>query len=147
MKRVDLRAFVRPFRGLQGLRLGALASLALLGTSCEDNINYGYFSVKVTLTEAATPEYLARINACGANVTGADEDFSSLNCALGHVSSRDLGTFEWSTSATGKVKFTVRLTDVTQREIGIGMSEEVAIVPGSTVITNVVVTPTVLPMM
>jgi hypothetical protein len=125
----------------------ALASLALLGTSCEDNINYGYFAVKVTLTDAATPEYLARINACGANVLGADQDFSSLNCRLGQVNSRDLGTFEWSTSATGKVQFKVTLTDVTQREIGVGMSEEVTIVPGTMVTTNVVVTPTVLPMM
>jgi hypothetical protein len=134
-------------RLFRALGTAALASLGLLSSSCEDNINYGYFAVRVTLTDAATPDYLARINACGANVEGADQDFSSLNCSLGRVSSRELGTFEWSTSATGKVKFVVSLTDVTQREIGRGTSEEVSIVPGSTVTTNVVVTPTVLPPM
>ncbi|HEY0713713.1 MAG TPA: hypothetical protein VGF45_13630 [Polyangia bacterium] len=120
---------------------GALALFGVVGAGCEEDVNYGYVAVKVTIADTATPDYRARISACGVNVEGADSDFTSLGCQMGRVSTNDLGTFEWSTNETGVVRFVVRLTDITGTEIGKGTSSDVAIVPGQMINAAVVVTP------
>jgi hypothetical protein len=136
---------MRALRGFGGVpRTGKLlgAALALLGVAgCESDVKYGYFSVKVTMADTATPEILARINSCGVNVEGDDIDFSALDCSLGHVS-KEVGTFEWSTTSTGTVRFLVTVKDVTGKDLGTGMSPDQRIVPDGTVPAVVVVNPT-----
>jgi hypothetical protein len=127
------------FRG--GRLLGA--TLALVGVAgCESDVKYGYFAVKVTLADTMPAEVLARINSCGVNVEGDDTDFSALNCSLGKVTSRELGTFEWSTTSTGKVRFLVTIKDVTGKDLAIGMSPDQNIVPNGTVMAFVEAAPT-----
>jgi hypothetical protein len=146
-----MKSLLRPFlrQGPLGLaaRLGkrsavtvalALGAMGLAG--CEEDINYGYVAVKVTIADTATPYYLDRVSACGVNVEGADSDFTTLNCQMGRVS-KDIGTFEWSTNETGVVRFVVRLTDITGTEVGTGDSGDVNIVPGQMISAMVVVTP------
>ena len=118
------------------------AALALATASCESDVKYGYFAVKVTFASTATPEILARINSCGVNVEGADLDFSALDCGLGRVTSSELGTFEWSTTSTGTVHFRVTVKDVVGRDLGIGVSPDQTIQPNGTVMTFVEVVPT-----
>ena len=124
-----------------------VAALALLGsaaaTGCDEDVKYGYFSVKVTIADTATPEYLGRIASCGVNVEGSDTDFTPLlGCKRGQVTSKELGTLEWSTNTTGAVRFVVRLTDVTDTELGSGMTGDLTIIPDDTVTSSLVVTPT-----
>jgi hypothetical protein len=119
------------------------ATLALAGVAgCESDVTYGYFAVKVTLADTTTPEIMARINSCGVNVEGDDNDFSALNCGLGRVTSRDLGSFEWSTTSSGTVRFKVVVKDVTGKDLGIGMSPDQTILQNGTVMTFVEVKPT-----
>ena len=119
-----------------------LGALALLFAGCESDVKYGYFAVKVTLAENTTPEIMARINSCGVNVEGDDSDFSPLDCSLGKVTSRELGTFEWSTTSTGKVRFNVVVKDAVGKDLGLGASADQMIVPNGTVMTFVEVKPT-----
>jgi hypothetical protein len=119
------------------------AALALVGMAgCESDVKYGYFAVKVTLADTMPTEVLARINSCGVNVEGDDADFSPLNCSLGKVTSRELGTFEWSTTSTGKVRFLVTIKDVTGKDLAVGMTPDQNIVPNGTVVASVEATPT-----
>ena len=124
--------------------LGLVAS-AWLGAGCQSDTSYSYFSVKVVIADTPAPppaEYLARITSCGVNVDGDDVDFAPLNCtAGGPINSRELGSFEWSTTATGTVHFTVNIKDVAAKVIGTGTSADVAIVQGANVTATVVVTP------
>ena len=122
----------------------ALLGLALLAAAgCEKEVDYGYFSVRVTIDQTATPAWLASVASCGVNVDGADEDFGSLTCVQGSVTSLDLGVFEWSTSAPGgAVQFTVTFKSATGQVLGTGKSPEVDISPGNTVTTGVSVVPT-----
>jgi hypothetical protein len=119
------------------------AALALLGLgSCESDVKYGYFAVKVTLADNTTPEIRARINSCGVNVEGDDSDFSALNCVPGRITSNDLGTFEWSTTSTGTVRFRVTIKDVTGKDLALGVSPDQTIVPNGTVMAFVEAQPT-----
>lgn len=133
------------FRGprfKQGAPMLGLA-LALAGAAgCENDVNYGYFSVKVTLADTMPEEVLARISSCGANVEGDDLDFAPLDCRLGQVNSRDIGTFEWSTSSTGTVRFRITVKDITGKDLALGVSGDQRIVPGGTVPVTVEATPT-----
>lgn len=127
-----------PFR-----RALAIAGLALLALpACRNDVDYGYFSVKVTVDPTADPAYLASIASCGVNVDGADVDFGSLACAEGSVTRHEIGTFEFSTdTSSGNVQFTVTLKNTVGRVLGTGKSAEVAISPGNTVTATVVVVP------
>jgi hypothetical protein len=129
-------------------RTTLVGALALLGIGvlalggCEEDVKYGYVAVTVTIADSATPDYLNRVSACGVNVEGADTDFlTNIGCQVGRVN-KNIGTFEWSTNTTGTVRFVVRLTDITNTEVGSGTSADVNIVPNNTVNANVVVTPT-----
>jgi hypothetical protein len=122
------------------LLLPSLLAVGLLG--CRDDIDYGYFAVKVSVDPSATPEYLMEIASCGVNVDGADVDFGSLACAEGRFTTHELGTFEWSTDTQGgTVEFTVTLKNAIGRLWGTGKSTQVAISPGNMVPATVVVTP------
>jgi hypothetical protein len=122
--------------------LGAGLLLLLAIPACGDEVDYGYFSVRVSAADSATPDYLSRIAACGVNVDGAAVDFSALACSEGSVTQHELGVFEWSTATkSGTVRFTVTLKDGIGRLLGTGTSAEVAISPGRTVETTVLVTP------
>ena len=119
------------------------AALALVGVAgCESDVKYGYFAVKVTLADTMPADVLPRINSCGVNVEGDDTDFSALNCSLGKVTSREIGTFEWSTTSTGKVRFLVTIKDVTGKDLAIGMSPDQTILPNGTVMAFVEAAPT-----
>lgn len=132
---MNLRRLLR-----HGVALGGLALLAL--PSCRNDVDYGYFSVKVTVNPTADPTYLASIASCGVNVDGADVDFGSLACAEGSVTRHEIGTFEFSTNTEGgSVQFTVTLKNAVGRLLGTGKSAEVAISPGNTVTAMVVVVP------
>jgi hypothetical protein len=124
----------------------ALVTATALGLcalpACQDDVDYGYFSVKVVVDPSADADYLARIATCGVNVDGADVDFSSLACAEGRFTRHELGFFEWSTDTpTGNVQFTVTLKAASWDVLGIGMSAPAAIAPGRTVETIVTVVP------
>ena len=119
---------------------GALGLCAL--PACQDEVDYGYVSVKVLVDSSADADYLGRIASCGVNVDGADVDFSSLACAEGRFSRHELGTFEWSTdTSAGSVQFTVTLKDAGWDVLGTGTSTPVSISPGKTVETSVMVVP------
>ena len=122
---------------------GGLVALALLGASaCEEDARYSYVSVKVELDETADEAFIARIRTCGVNVTGDASDFHALACRQ----DRDLGTIDWSTLATGRVRFLVNIRDLTE-DIGSGESDWVNIVPGGTAEARVVVKPKPMPAM
>jgi hypothetical protein len=126
----------RPLTTLLGLGLAAALP------ACQDEVDYGYFSVKVVVDQTADTDYLARIATCGVNVDGADADFSSLACAEGRFTRHELGTFEWSTdTSNGSVQFTVTLKDSTWAILGTGTSDPAPIEPGRTVETRVLVKP------
>jgi len=130
---------------MSAARLRALfVGLALLGAGgCQEEVDYGYFAVRVTIDQTATDPWLASVASCGVNVDGADEDFGSLACSEGALTGHELGVFEWSTStASGAVQFTVTFKSATGRVLGTGRSPEVSISPGNTVMTSVVVVPT-----
>ena len=110
-------------------------------TGCQSDTNYGYFTVNVTVADSATPEFLGRIASCGVNVSGDDTDFAPLTCPAGRVTTKQIGSFEWSTTATGKVHFVVNIQDIAANPLGSGDSGEVAIQPGSNVAATVVITP------
>lgn len=120
-----------------------LAGLGLLATAgCEDDTKYAYFTVNVTIGDAADQDFLARIATCGANVEGADADFSPLACSPGSVRNHQLGTFEWSTSETaGNVRFRVTLKDIAGMDLATGTSADVPIVSGQNTTTSVVAVP------
>jgi hypothetical protein len=122
----------------------ALLGLALLGgAGCEQDVDYGYFAVKVTIDQTAPAEWLTSVASCGVNVDGADVDFGSLACAEGSLTGHELGVFEWSTStSSGAVQFTVTFKNALGRVLGAGKSPEVNISPGQMVMTSVVVVPT-----
>jgi hypothetical protein len=122
--------------------LGTASLLLLSASGCESDVKYGYFAVKVTLADTTTPEIMARINSCGVNVEGADSDFSALPCTLGGVTSRDLGTFEWSTTSMGAVRFKITIKDATGKDLALGTSPDQNIVPNGTVMTFVEAKPT-----
>lgn len=129
-----------PFRMLKGTL--ALVGLSLSLGACEKDVTYSYFTVSVKIEESAPAAYLDTINSCGVNVTGADTGFASLPCARGTVVKHDMGTIDWSTSApSGNVVFTVTLKDVAGNEIGKGDSPMVAINPGGTNQTQVLIQP------
>jgi hypothetical protein len=126
-----------------GLRAGVLGLALLASAGCEEDVNYGYFAVRVTVDQTATDAWLASVAGCGVNVDGADVDFGSLACAEGTLNGRELGVFEWSTSTpSGAVQFTVTFRSGLGRLLGTGKSPEVSISPGKTVETSVVVVPT-----
>jgi hypothetical protein len=123
------------------LLCGGLLALGLLGCR-EEQVDYGYFAVRVSVDQTATEPWLASVASCGVNVDGADVDFGSLACAEGSVTGPELGVFEWSTSTTsGTVQFTVTFKSGIGRTLGVGKSAQVAISPGNTVETTVVVVP------
>lgn len=116
--------------------------LALLGTACQSDKTYGYFSVKVTIADAPTPPaFLARIATCGVNVAGSDTDFAPLRCPQSALATLDIGSFEWSTASKGTVHFIVAMKDVAGNVLATGTSPDVAIVQNQTVNTSVVVNP------
>jgi hypothetical protein len=118
------------------------AALAFLGAAgCENDVTYSYVAVKVTVADAATPYYLGRVKTCGVNVLVGQEiiDFAPLTCAA-PATSKEIGTFEWSTSSTGTVNFIVTINDASGLS-GTGDSGPVTIVPGGTTTATVVVNP------
>ena len=124
------------------LRAGVLGLVLLAGSGCEEEVNYGYFAVRVTVDQTATDPWLARVASCGVNVDGADVDFGSLACAEGTLNGPEVGVFEWSTSTTsGTVQFTVTFKSGIGNPLGSGRSPPVSISPGNTVETSVVVVP------
>ncbi len=130
---------------MTGSRLrAALVGLALLGgAGCEEQVDYGYFAVRVTIDQTAPDPWLASVASCGVNVGGADEDFGALACAENTLTTHELGVFEWSTStSSGAVQFTVTFKSAIGRVLGVGKSPEVNISPGNTVMTTVMVVPT-----
>jgi hypothetical protein len=121
-----------------------LSGALLLSAGCSEDPSYSYFRVDVTLDHAATtyPPYFDRIIACGANVEGSDIDFAPLSCRPGGPDGTQLGTFEWSTTATkGTVRFVVTVKDLAGHEIGRGTSSDVNIVSNGTANASVTVIP------
>jgi hypothetical protein len=127
---------------LRRLALVAAGAGALATAGCEDDTKYSYVSVTVSFNDMATPEYLSRVASCGVNVTGADDDFGPLACSPGNVTSRQLGTFEWSSlQKSGTVTFLVRVEDPAGMEIGRGESQPVSLVADQMVPASVVIVP------
>lgn len=116
----------------------ALLAAGLLGAGCEEDVNYAYFDVTLKLDASAIPQYLDKVTSCGVNVTGADTDMATVDCRRG---THDLGTFNWSTDATGSVTFVVNVIDGIGRSIGKGMSDPVTIAPGSTKALEIKIVP------
>ena len=126
----------------RGLRPAILALALLAGPGCQEDVDYGYFAVRVSVDQTATDAWLARVAHCGVNVDGADVDFGFLTCAEGTLSGPEVGVFEWSTSTTGgTVQFTVTFKNAIGDTLGTGRSAEASISPGNTVETRVVVVP------
>ena len=105
----------------------------------------------MNIASTASADFLARIASCGVNVLdsgGAILDFASINCPEGQVRKHDLGVVDWSTTDPSlRVKLVVTLKDRATREIGKGMSRELAIVKNGTVTDSLQVDPLPDPMM
>jgi hypothetical protein len=127
----------------------ALLAGALLGaTGCEENVNYGYFLVDVTVNQAASQEFLDRIAVCGVTVLDSEGNSiaeDSLKCPKCSVTTHKIGTIDWSTKRTGgAVQFVVTVNSIENdptRLLGKGMSSTLSISPNGVVKGTVDVTP------
>jgi hypothetical protein len=109
---------------------------ALAASGCEENVNYAYFLVNVTVSPTAPQEFQDRIAVCGVNVidgNGTLIDQDSMPCAKCTVTSHKIGLIDWSTNRkSGQVRFVVTVNDLANdpdKQLGTGMSDLLTISP------------------
>jgi hypothetical protein len=116
-------------------------ALALL-PACDTPVTYSYFLVHAQLDPATVDfEKLNLIEACAVVAqTPQRQDSADLHCKR-HEVPRDLGTFEYTTTLTsGAIKFVLIANDFNQQPVARGESVPLEIVPGKTVMGEVVAT-------
>lgn len=125
-------------------------AIVLLGACNSSTETYTYVRVKVDLDLTSVPDEDRKdINACGVAVEGRggahSDTFSLQNCVRGKTP-YDLGTFEYATlSNTGTLTFTLRAINIGRKDLAVGVSDTVAIVPGQTIDTSILAKSTASP--
>jgi len=119
---------------------GAILLAACAAPGCGKTNTYSYVDVHVVIDPTIPDkDLMSMVVSCEVQVTGADHAQGVTLPRCAGLTTHDLGTFEWSSTASGTVQFTVELYALNRVLFATGTTEEVTLVPNTQTKASVIV--------
>jgi len=119
---------------------GAILLVTCAAPGCGKTNTFSYVDVHVTIDPSIMDkDLMTMVVSCEAQVTGADEALGVSLPRCAGINTHDLGTFEWSSTASGAVQFTVELYALNRVVFATGTSEPITLVANKRTSASVVV--------
>jgi hypothetical protein len=130
----------RMVRRLTRALAGAILLVACAAPGCGKTNTYSYVDVHVLIDPSIMDkDLMTMVVSCEVQVTGADQQLGVSLPRCAGVTTHDLGTFQWSSTASGAVQFTVELYALNRVLFATGTTDPITLVANKRTSASVVV--------